>query len=99
MSYLLFDLWPRPASGSAGFNVPTDAALGARGLISVADSANHRVVMLSPEGRYEAEWRISAVSRGIFSPEHIAVSPDGGTVYATDFANNRLIVLGVTKTH
>lgn len=99
VGYRLFDLWPRPAGGSAGFNVPTDAAVGARGLISVADSANHRIVLLSPEGKYEAEWRIPAVSGGTFSPEHIAVSPDGRTVYATDFANNRLIVLGVTETH
>lgn len=98
VGHRLFDSWPRPASGSAGFNVPTDAAVGPQGLISVADSANHRIVLLSPDGSYEAEWRIPAGSRAIFSPEHLALSPDGRTVYATDFANNRLIVLGVTET-
>jgi len=91
--YRLFGLWPRPAHGETGFAVPTDAAVVAGGLIVVADSANHRVALLSPDGKFESAWRIPHASRRIFSPEHIAVSPDGRTVYATDFAGNRIIVL------
>lgn len=93
--YRLFGLWPRPAHGEAGFAVPTDAAVAAGGLIVVADSANHRVVLLSPDGRFESAWRIPEAPHRIFSPEHIAVSPDGRTVYATDFAENRIIVLRI----
>ena len=59
----------------------------------VADSGNHRVVMLSPAGEYLAHWQIPNASSGVFSPEHIAVSPDGSTVYATDLAGNRVLVL------
>lgn len=95
VGYRLFSAWPRPATGLVGFNAPTDAAVGPHGRISVADSANHRVVMLSPDGKFETAWKIPNPVREIFSPEHIAVSADGKTVYATDFAANRLIVLNI----
>ncbi|MFQ5665314.1 MAG: hypothetical protein ACE5I7_02665 [Candidatus Binatia bacterium] len=39
-------------SGCGGFNVPTGVVVERDGLIHVADNANHRVVMRSPEGRY-----------------------------------------------
>jgi sugar lactone lactonase YvrE len=87
--YHLFWLWSRPTASAAGFYVPTDAAIDPSGVIHVADSGNHRVVMLSPTGEYLAHWQIPNVS----SPEHIAVSSDGSTVYATDLAGNRVLVL------
>ena len=96
VGYHLLWLWPRPAAATDGFFVPTDAAIGASGIIHVADSGNHRVVMLSPEAEYVAEWRIPDTDPNVFSPEHIAVSPDGSTVYATDLARNRILVLAVT---
>jgi hypothetical protein len=70
IGYHLFWLWPRPISSNAGFFVPTDAAVGAGGLIHVADSGNHRVVMLSADGRYLGHWSIPDPARDIFSPEH-----------------------------
>lgn len=94
--YHLFWVWPRPVSSSAGFAVPTDAAVGPDGLIHVADSGNHRIVMLSPSGSYMAEWRIADADPNIHSPEHLAVSADGSTVYATDLAGDRVLVLRVT---
>jgi hypothetical protein len=54
--------------------------VGPDGFIHVADSGNHRVVMLSAEGEYLAEWRIPDADPNIFSPEHIAASPDGSTI-------------------
>jgi DNA-binding beta-propeller fold protein YncE len=87
-------LWPRPAASSRGFNVPTDA-VSSHGVIHVADSANHRVVMLSAAGQYISDWRIPDANPNVYSPEHIAVSPDGSTVYASDLAANRVIVLRV----
>ena len=95
VGYHLFWLWPRPVSSTSGFAVPTDASAGPNGIIHVADSANHRVVMLSARGAYLADWRIPDGNPDIYSPEHIAVSPDGSTVYATDLAANRVLVLNV----
>lgn len=96
VGYHLFWLWPRPVSSVSGFAVPTDAAVGPSGVIHVADSANHRLVTLSPEGAYVADWRIPRADADIYSPEHIAVSPDGSIVYATDLANNQVLVLTVS---
>jgi tripartite motif-containing protein 71 len=93
VGYHLFWLWPRPVSSRAGFFAPTDAAVGPDGTIHVADSGNHRVVMLSANGEYLTEWRIPNPDPNIFSPEQVAASPDGVTVYATDLANNRVLVL------
>lgn len=95
VGYHLFWLWPRPVSSNSGFFVPTDAAVGPDGAIHVADSGNHRVVMLSANGEYLAEWGIPDADPNIFSPEHIAASPDGLTVYATDLAGSRVLVLSV----
>lgn len=95
VGYHLFWLWPRPVSSTAGFAVPTDAGASPNGVIHVADSANHRIVMLSARGAYLTDWRIPDANPDIYSPEHIAISPDGSTVYATDLAANRVLVLNV----
>lgn len=98
VGYHLFWLWPRPASSTGGFHVPSAVAAGPNGLIHVADSGNHRVVMLSEEGEYISQWAIPNPNPNVFSPEQVAVSPDGMTVYATDLAANRVLVLVVTRT-
>lgn len=97
VGYHLFWLWPRPVTSAAGFFAPTDTAAGRDGVIHVADSGNHRVVMLSDDGKYAAEWRIGDANPNVYSPEHIAVSLDGSTIYATDLAGNRVLVLTVTS--
>jgi len=91
----LFWLVPRPASGRDGFDVPTSVALDpAHRLIHVADSANHRVVMLDADGAFVADWALPEPGKQ-YSPTMVAVSPDGKHVYATDTAKNRVIVLEV----
>lgn len=95
VGYHLFWLWPRPVSSRKGFSVPTGAAVGPDGLIHVADSGNHRIVMLSGEGKYLADWTIPDARPNVYSPEKVAVSPDGSTIYATDLAANRLLVLSI----
>ncbi len=97
LGYHLVWLWPRPAASVAGFNVPTDVAVGPSGRIHVADSGNHRVLMLSERGARLGTWVLPDADPDIYSPEHIAVSPDGATVYATDLASDRVLVLGVTS--
>lgn len=96
IGYHLFWLWPRPATSPAGFYAPTDVAVGSGGVIHVADSGNHRVVMLSPTGENVAHWQMPDADPNVFSPEHVAASPDGSTVYATDLGRNRVLVLTVT---
>ena len=93
--YHLFWLWPRPAEGAAGFDVPTGVAVGPNGFIHVADSANHRVVMLSKDGKFASGWELPNPNPKVYSPEQVAVSPDGNTVYATGFAGDRVIVLSL----
>ncbi|MPY89474.1 MAG: hypothetical protein GEU99_16295 [Luteitalea sp.] len=95
VGYHVFWIWPRPVSSRSGFFVPTDTAVGPDGIIHVADSGNHRVVMLSRNGEYLTEWRIPEPDPNVFSPEHIAASPDGTIVYATDLAKSRVLVLRV----
>ncbi|GEM_PF-3220387 len=99
IGYHLFWLWPRPVSSRRGFNVPTGAAVGPGGFVHVADSGNHRLVMLSEKGEYLADWTIPDAHPSVYSPEKVAVSPDGSTVYATDLAANRILVLNVIRPH
>jgi len=96
VGYHLFWLWPRPAASDAGFFVPTAVATGRDGILHVADSGNHRVVMLSADGAYVTDWRLPSAGSDVYSPEHVAASPDGSTLYATDLAGNRVLVLAVT---
>jgi hypothetical protein len=65
VGYHLLWLWPRPAGSTSGFSVPTDVAVDRNGVIHVADSGNHRVVMLSPEGEYLTEWRVPAANPNV----------------------------------
>jgi len=95
LGYQLLWLWPRPGEGESGFNVPTSVAIGPTGLIRVADSANHRVVMLSAGGKLLGQWKLPRPNPRIYSPEQIAVSPEGKTVYATDLGGSRVVVLEV----
>jgi len=90
-------LWPRPSSSNKGFNVPTGVAVAPDGLIHVTDSGNHRIVMLSATGGYIAEWKVPDADPTIHSPEQIAISPDGRTLYATDYAADRIIILRRTS--
>jgi len=61
----------------------------------VADARNYRVVMLDEQGRYVTDYTLSHRQGGPYAPMQVAVSPDGQRVYATDLANNRVLVLNV----
>jgi DNA-binding beta-propeller fold protein YncE len=97
LGYHLFWLWPRPVTSTMGFFVPTDATVGSDGVTHVADSGNHRVVMLTADGAYVADWRIPDADANVYSSEHVAISPEGSVVYATDLGRNRVLVLGISR--
>jgi len=89
----LFWIWPRPNSRTKGFNIPTGVDVGPEGGIHVADSANNRIVMLDRRGDFVTDWHVPNPGSGFHSPNMLAVGPNGERVYATDIANNRVIVL------
>jgi len=84
-------------NGSAGsapgaFNHPQAVALDAAGDAYVADTANNRVVKLSPTGAVLAIWGQRGGASGHFRfPTGIAVGADG-SVYVVDSENNRVQV-------
>lgn len=91
-------LWPLPSGGTAGFGEATGATFGAgSGRIHVADARNYRVVMLDEGGRFVTDYVLSHRRGGPFSPMQVAVSPDGRQLYATDLANDRVVVLTVAE--
>jgi hypothetical protein len=61
-------------AGAKGFAVPTGVVAGGD-VLHVADSGNHRVVMLTLDGRYLTDWTIPSPPKTIYSPEQVAVSP------------------------
>ena len=97
VGFHLFWLWPRPRSSTGGFNAPTDAVSSPDGRIHVADSGNHRIVMLTEKGEYLTEWSIPDANPDVHSPEHLAASRGEAILYATDFAANRILVLRFSK--
>jgi len=89
--------WGHEGRGPGEFGNPVGIAVAPDGFVHVADSGNHRIVMLTAEGRYVTDWVLPDANPDVFSPEQIAVSPDGGTIYATDLASNRILVLRVDR--
>lgn len=80
-----------PGKWGGWFKVPSGVAVDDDGRVYVADSANRRVVAMSPDGDFLAEWKIKEESL-LFSPTRAAVGNDG-TIYAADTARNRIVAL------
>ncbi len=83
-------------SGPAQFTSPRGVAVAADGSVFVADSLNHRIQHLAPDGTPLAAWGTFAdVSKGpapggtFNEPWGVAVAPDG-TVYVADTWNHRI---------
>jgi len=79
-----------PGGGQGAFDQPDALALAPSGNVYVADTANNRVVELSPAGGVIAEWGSKGTANGRFrSPSAIAVDA-AGDVYVLDGENNRV---------
>jgi DNA-binding beta-propeller fold protein YncE len=77
-------------SGPGAFNHPEGLALAPSGDLYVADTANNRVVELSPGGAVITAWGSKGAGNGRFNePTSVAVSASGD-VYVLDSENNRV---------
>jgi len=54
-------------------------------------------IAVASNGEYVADWSIPDSNPNVFSPEQVAVSRDGETVYATDLSANRILILAVER--
>jgi sugar lactone lactonase YvrE len=72
------------------FQSPRGVAVDAAGTVFVADTFNHWVQRLSPDGQVLAHWGGQGTAAGEFSfPSGIAVDVQGN-VYVADTYNNRI---------
>ncbi len=85
-----------PGRWSGWFKVPSGVTVDPEKRIYVADSANNRVVALSHEGDFLAEWKMKG-DNPLFSPTRIAAGLNG-VVYAVDTAGNRILTLRYMET-
>jgi sugar lactone lactonase YvrE len=89
------------AGAGAAFNTPSGLALDAEGILYVADTGNHRVRRVTPEGLVTtlagdgaAGFRDGAAAQAQFdAPVGVAVDKDGA-VYVADTYNDRVRVVG-----
>ena len=66
---------------------PHGLAVAADGTVYFADTFNHRIRKIAPDGT------ITTVATGLSTPNDVTLAPDG-TLYATDYGNNGIVRLG-----
>lgn len=80
-----------PGSGLGQFNFPKEMDVDSRGQIYVADSANHRIQVLAPDGNALTSWGDFGTEPGQFNePWGLAVDEERGFVYVADTWNHRI---------
>ncbi len=85
-------IWGSAGNGPGQFNEPRGLAVDANGNLYVADTKNHRIQKLGPNGDVLKVWGGEGSEQGQFKDPHgIAVGPDG-SVYVADTWNHRVQV-------
>jgi DNA-binding beta-propeller fold protein YncE len=72
----LIDSWGEPGSGPGEFHIPHGIAVGADGVVYVADRENSRIQIFSPEGR------LLEIRTDVARPCQVCVAPDGSLFVA-----------------
>jgi hypothetical protein len=74
--------WGSPGRGPGQFHLPHSIAIDAQGRLLVADRANRRIQIFTPDGQYISEWTgmggPNDISRGKDGNFYIAEQEDGG---------------------
>lgn len=85
-------------SDAGEFAFPSDVAYGPDGLLYVADSDNHRVQVLTPEGEYVREFGEHGQALGqIRHPGYLSFGPDQ-SLYVTEWGSRRIQVFALDGT-
>lgn len=85
--------WGIPGRWLGWFRVPSGIAVGPKGTMVVADSANHRVVFLDPNGVPLQSWPLPESDRlKMYSPTRVVIGPEE-RIYVVDTAHDQIIVL------
>ncbi|MDQ4078135.1 MAG: TIGR03663 family protein [Chloroflexota bacterium] len=75
---------------TSGMHQPKDLSALPDGTLVVADSGNHRILILEPDGEVVSEFGSFGTEPGQFNePWGVAVAPDG-TIYVADTWNHRI---------
>lgn len=82
--------WGRQGSGPGEFNEPRALTIDGRGHIYVADSKNHRVQKLAPDGRHIASWGTKGEGAAQFNDPCGIVASSDGFIYVADTWNHRI---------
>jgi DNA-binding beta-propeller fold protein YncE len=84
-----------PGADPGQFNAPAALAVGPDGSLYVADTMNHRIQKLDPQGRFLTAWGSKGSGRGqLQEPRGIAVDGRGGILVA-DTGNDRVQRFGL----
>ncbi len=79
-------------AGEHHFRSPDDLVFAADGEVFVADAGNGRIVRLSPDGRFLAEWGRKGKGEGEFAAAHGIAIDEQDRIYVADRGNHRVQV-------
>ena len=96
--------WGAPGSAPGQFHLPHSIALGDNGNLLVADRANRRIQIFTPEGQYLDEWTgmggPNDISRGKDGNYYIAEQEaDGNPAYITVRDRNGTVLAKIESRH
>jgi sugar lactone lactonase YvrE len=81
-----------PGSGPAHFRSPDDIVISSKGDLFVADSGNGRIVHLSHNGKFIAEWGSKGNGKSEFKTAHGLAIDQEDRIYVADRGNDRVQV-------
>src|SRR5262245_58781557 len=82
----------KPGGSREGFRAPDDLVFDSLGNLYVADSGNGRIVKLSSDGVYLAEWGKKGKAEGQFATAHALAVDSQDRIYVADRGNKRVQV-------